>query len=467
MLWVKINTSLYNKFILDCYKRDITIYNTIKKNDYYILIKEDDYKKLKSIWYIKYQFIKYKGLLYIKDILYRYRIIIGSSIMGIILLFILSNIIIKIDIMSNNSDLKYYIKEELKELGIKEGYFKKSYKEVEEILKKIKDNSNNRIEWIEIENIGMKYIVKVVERKEVNEEKKKDYCNIISNSDAIVKNIYYSKGESKIYIGQSVKENDVFDNDIETITNRLKENQLKLMMDQIQPHFLFNTLSAIRILIKMEPEMAYDAMYDFSKYLRANIDNVNNIDGIDFASEVDHIKSYVNIEKIRFGDRVNAVYDIQCDDFFVPPLSIQSLVENAIQYGILPKMRGGTIWLRSYETNDYDVVEIEDDGVGFTRDTAAHLFSIYASDDDKVGMESNQVLRTAMTEVMENLNLTDSTGNPIVFTTPVKNNDLTEEHQSSSTMNIFLRLREMSGAKFEIASTEGEGTLIRVLIPKN
>lgn len=209
MLWVKINTSLYNKFILDCYKRDITIYNTIKKNDYYILIKEDDYKKLKSIWYIKYQFVKYKGILYIKDILYRYRIIIGSSIMGIILLFILSNIIIKIDIMSNNSDLKYYIKEELKELGIKEGYFKKSYKEVEEILKKIKDNSNNRIEWIEIENIGMKYIVKVVERKEVNEEKKKDYCNIISNSDAIVKNIYYSKGESKIYIGQSVKENDV------------------------------------------------------------------------------------------------------------------------------------------------------------------------------------------------------------------------------------------------------------------
>ena len=251
------------------------------------------------------------------------------------------------------------------------------------------------------------------------------------------------------------------------VTNKLKENQMKLMLDQIQPHFLFNTLSAIRILIKMEPDAAYDAMYDFSKYLRANIDNVNNIDGIDFASEVDHIKSYVNIEKLRFGDRVNAEYDIQCDDFFVPPLAIQGLVENAIQYGILAKMRGGTIWLRSYETDDYDVVEIEDDGIGFNRDTAAHLFSIYASDDDKVGMESNQVLRIAMAEVMENLNLTDASGNPILLTEPVKNNDLTEEHQVSSTMHIFLRLREMSGAKFEIASTEGEGTLIRVLIPKN
>lgn len=252
-----------------------------------------------------------------------------------------------------------------------------------------------------------------------------------------------------------------------SVTKKLQENQLKLMMDQIQPHFLFNTLSAIRVLIKMEPEMAYDAMYDFSKYLRANIDNVNNIEGIDFASEVEHIKSYVNIEKIRFGDRVNAEYDIQVDDFFVPPLSIQSLVENAIQYGILPKMRGGTIWLRSYETNDYDVVEIEDDGVGFNRDTAAHLFSIYSSNDEDVGMESNQVLLAAMTEVMENLNLTDATGNPIVFTTPVKNNDFSEEHQSSHTMNNMLRLREMSGAKFEIASTEGQGTLIRVLIPKN
>jgi len=252
-----------------------------------------------------------------------------------------------------------------------------------------------------------------------------------------------------------------------SVTKKLQENQLKLMMDQIQPHFLFNTLSAIRVLIKMEPDMAYDAMYDFSKYLRANIDNVNNIEGIDFASEVEHIKSYVNIEKIRFGDRVNAEYDIQVDDFFVPPLSIQSLVENAIQYGILPKMRGGTIWLRSYETTDYDVVEIEDDGVGFNRDTAAHLFSIYASHDDEVGMKSNRVLLTAMTEVMENLRLTDATGNPIVFTTPIKNNDMTEEHQSSHTMNIFLRLREMSGAKFEITSTEGQGTIIRVLIPKD
>ena len=252
-----------------------------------------------------------------------------------------------------------------------------------------------------------------------------------------------------------------------SVTKKLQENQLKLMMDQIQPHFLFNTLSAIRVLIKMEPDMAYDAMYDFSKYLRANIDNVNNIEGIDFASEVEHIKSYVNIEKIRFGDRVNAEYDIQVDDFFVPPLSIQSLVENAIQYGILPKMRGGTIWLRSYETNDYDVVEIEDDGVGFNRNTAAHLFSIYASNDGDVGMESNQVLLAAMTEVMENLSLTDATGNPIVFTTPVKNTEFSEEHQSSHTMNNLLRLREMSGAKFEIASTEGQGTLIRVLIPKD
>lgn len=251
------------------------------------------------------------------------------------------------------------------------------------------------------------------------------------------------------------------------VTKRLQESQLKLMMDQIQPHFLFNTLSAIRILIKVEPETAYDAMYDFSKYLRANIDNVNNIEGIDFASEVEHIKSYVNIEKIRFGGRINAEYDIQCDDFFVPPLSIQSLVENAIQYGILPKMRGGTIWLRSYETGDYDVIEVEDNGVGFNRETASHLFSIYASDDDKVGMESNQVLLSAMTEVMENLSLMDEAGNPIIFTAPVKNTDMTEEHQASKTMNILLRLREMSGAKFEIASTEGHGTLIRVLIPKN
>lgn len=251
------------------------------------------------------------------------------------------------------------------------------------------------------------------------------------------------------------------------VTKKLQESQLRLMIDQIQPHFLFNTLSAIRILIKVQPDVAYDAMYDFSKYLRANIDNVNNIEGIDFSSEVSHIISYINIEKIRFGDRINAEFDIQCDDFFVPPLSIQSLVENALQYGILPKLDGGNIWVRSYETADYDVIEVEDDGVGFNQETASHLFSIYASDDDKVGMESNNVMLAAMTEIMENLKLKDASGNPILLNAPIKNTDLTEEHQASKTMNVFLRLREMSDAKFEIISEEGKGTLIRIMIPVN
>ena len=126
------------------------------------------------------------------------------------------------------------------------------------------------------------------------------------------------------------------------VTQRLQESQLELMMGQIQPHFIFNTLSSIRTLVMVDPPIAYDMIYDFSNYLRANVDNVTNLEGIPFASEVSHIKSYVNIEKVRFGDRLSMEYDIQIDSFIVPPLSIQPLVENAIKHGVCRKPEGGT-----------------------------------------------------------------------------------------------------------------------------
>ena len=86
----------------------------------------------------------------------------------------------------------------------------------------------------------------------------------------------------------------------EVIQSKLHDSQMELMMGQIQPHFVFNTLSSIRTLVKVDPDVAYNMLYDFSNYLRANVDNITNLSGISFASEVEHIMSYVNIEKVRF-----------------------------------------------------------------------------------------------------------------------------------------------------------------------
>lgn len=152
------------------------------------------------------------------------------------------------------------------------------------------------------------------------------------------------------------------------LSKMLQESKTDLMISQIQPHFIYNALNSIRTLIRFEPDKAYDMVYDFSKYLRAHIDSLSNEREVIFFRELEHIESYINIEKVRFGERLNVVYDIRTTSFYLPALSVQPLVENAIKHGICKKPEGGTVWIRSYEDEENAggyVVEVEDDGVGF------------------------------------------------------------------------------------------------------
>ena len=147
-----------------------------------------------------------------------------------------------------------------------------------------------------------------------------------------------------------------------------KEAQIKVMLSQIQPHFIYNSLSSISTLITIDPEKAQAALDDFTEYLRHNLSSLTETRLIPFEDELKHIKTYVALEKIRFNDRINVIYDIETTDFNVPPLSIQPIVENAIKHGILKKLEGGTLTLKTRETQDAYVVEIHDDGVGFKMD---------------------------------------------------------------------------------------------------
>ena len=146
---------------------------------------------------------------------------------------------------------------------------------------------------------------------------------------------------------------------------RLKDANIKIMVSQIQPHFVYNTLSSISALIPLEPEKAQKVLDEFTDYLRMNLSTLTETKLVPFNDELKHIKTYVDLEKMRFANRINVVYDIKAFDFNVPPLSIQPLVENAIKHGILKREEGGTVILKTYEQNDAYVVEIIDDGVGF------------------------------------------------------------------------------------------------------
>ncbi len=144
-----------------------------------------------------------------------------------------------------------------------------------------------------------------------------------------------------------------------------KEAEVKIMISQIQPHFIYNTLASISTLIKIDPDKAEKGLDDFTDYLRANLSSLSKNGLVPFADELKHIKTYLSLEKMRFEDRLNVAYDIQTKDFMLPALSLQPLVENAAKHGILKKIEGGTITFKTYENNDAYVVEISDDGVGF------------------------------------------------------------------------------------------------------
>lgn len=145
----------------------------------------------------------------------------------------------------------------------------------------------------------------------------------------------------------------------------LLQSRIAVMLSQIQPHFLINTLNDIRFLYRESPGRAEDALVSFTKYLRGNMDSLNQVDTVPFTQELDHLKQYIAIEQIRFGERLKIIFDLGGMDFFIPVLTIQPLVENAIRHGVTQKREGGTVTVRTYEDEDNYIVEVRDDGDGY------------------------------------------------------------------------------------------------------
>ena len=150
----------------------------------------------------------------------------------------------------------------------------------------------------------------------------------------------------------------------------LKESRISIMLSQIQPHFIYNTLGTIERMCLKDPGKASDLVRNFSLYLRGNFSELDSVTPIRFAEELKHVEYYVNIEKVRFPD-MNIEYDVETTEFVLPALSVQPLVENAIKHGLMRLETGGTVVIRSYETPTHFCVEVKDDGVGF--DTSLHI----------------------------------------------------------------------------------------------
>ena len=149
------------------------------------------------------------------------------------------------------------------------------------------------------------------------------------------------------------------------LETELADANMSIMLSQIQPHFLYNALNTIKYLVRRDTEMAEKAIVEFSLYLRGNMDSLTQKKPIPFRTELSHIRHYCEIEKMRFGQKLEIEYDIETDNFFVPTLSIQPLVENSIKHGVTKKPEGGTVTIHTFEDENNYYVEIKDDGIGF------------------------------------------------------------------------------------------------------
>ena len=183
------------------------------------------------------------------------------------------------------------------------------------------------------------------------------------------------------------------------------------MMSQIRPHFIYNTLGSIEALCGIDPEKAGELVHNFAKYLRGNFGELDNPKPILMSREMDHVQYYVRIENVRFPD-MTFLFEMDSNDFHIPALTIQPIVENAIKHGLMKLQKGGTIRVVSYETDTHYCVSVEDDGVGFD------------------------------TEV------------------------LLDERKHVGIRNIRGRLKAMVNGTLEIKSQEGVGTSVLIQIPK-
>ena len=148
----------------------------------------------------------------------------------------------------------------------------------------------------------------------------------------------------------------------------LEAAKTAVMLSQIQPHFLYNSLQGIKLLCDTNPTQASEALEHFAFYLRGNLDSLANTQLVTFEKELVHVRDYLYLEKMRFRKKLDIQWEIEARDFLLPPLTVQPLTENAIRHGIHKKKGGGTLTIKTEQTAGSIIITIADNGVGF--DTA-------------------------------------------------------------------------------------------------
>lgn len=186
-----------------------------------------------------------------------------------------------------------------------------------------------------------------------------DYTTEVTAAEILIYYFYLAA------IHQSKVQEQLYNRELELGKNRqeLEQSKVQLLLAQIQPHFIYNSLMALQSKCMDNPEV-YKGIQDFGKYLRSNFTAMTNNDLIPFTDELKSIRAYVSLERLNYRDRMRVEYDIEIDQFMVPALSVEPLVENAIRYGIGTYQRGGLVQVIVRDEPDCIEIEVRDDRSG-------------------------------------------------------------------------------------------------------
>ncbi len=191
----------------------------------------------------------------------------------------------------------------------------------------------------------------------------------------------------------------------------IANQRASIMVLQMRPHFIYNTLMSIYSLCNLDPQKARQVTMDFTDYLRKNFKAVASEDTVPFSAELEHTRAYLAVEKAQYEKMLLVEYDTQFTQFRLPPLTLQPLAENAVKHGMDPDADPLHVMIRTFRTDKACVIVVEDNGPGF--DAAV----------------------------------------------------MNEAH--TTLANIRQRLEWMCGGKMEITPREGGGTTVTVTIPDN
>lgn len=200
------------RFINKCNKYNIELYNInyIDKDNIIVKINKEDYKNIKTYnYYSEIEIYRNVGIDYFFNRIDKLKYFILSFILCLIFTYLISNIILRINVIHSNKNIRELVSDELYEYGIKKYSIKKDFNQIEDIKNKILESNKDKLEWISITNIGMTYVVRVEERIIDKPKEENEYCNVVATKESLVTNIFSDKGDILVNVNDLVRKDDI------------------------------------------------------------------------------------------------------------------------------------------------------------------------------------------------------------------------------------------------------------------